>query len=207
MASHLCPRLLVSAQLCLDTPAAPCSFLHARRRLGSLLGFNYRFPEGLSAHHRAAAGCRWEGGGSMRGCTAASRHGACTHAPGLLCIFLSKTWLVPILEDERASGKKLATGERMKERGSRSRGGGQNAPLFPWRWWLLPPGSALHPLNNDLVIPFILSKPAWCSDSSSPGGGSCSATMLESKKVHGLGSATTQQANHCVHSPTHSRHC
>lgn len=46
--------------------------------------------------------------------------------------------------------------------------------LFPWRWWLLPPktpGSALQPLNNDFVILFILSKSAWCADSSSPGGG------------------------------------
>lgn len=59
--SCLCPRLLVCSAL---SGHSCCALLFpplTSRGSGSLLGFNYSFPEGLSAHHRAPAGCRWEG--------------------------------------------------------------------------------------------------------------------------------------------------
>lgn len=90
---------------------------------------------------------------------------------GLLCIFLSKTCLIPILHDQIANGEDTA-GEMIKDRGLCSQGGGQKAQQLSWRWCLLPatPGASLHSLNNDLVILLTLIKSTWCADSSGPGG-------------------------------------
>lgn len=143
------------------------------RRIGNLLGFNYRFPQGLSAHHRAAAGrvtgaCgdeQWLPG------MVAIPSGRPTLL-GLLCIFLSKTCLVPILQDQIANGENICSRRDDERERAMQLGGRQRAQRFPWTWCLLLKtlGSALHPLNNDLVILFTLTKLAWCADSSGPGG-------------------------------------
>lgn len=147
------------------------------RRIGNLLGFNYRFPQGLSAHHRAAAG-RVTGacGDEQRLPGMAAIPSGRPTLLGLLCIFLSKTCLVPILQDQIANGENICSRRDDERERARQLGGRQRAQRFPWTWYLLLKtlGSALHPLNvmdvNDLVILFTLTKLAWCADSSGPGG-------------------------------------
>lgn len=107
--SCLCPWLVVSPQPCLDTPAVSCSFLPSPAGelaifwdliTGSLRAFQ-PITGLLQAAGRVTAAC---GDEQQLPCMVAVPSSRPTLL-GLLCICLSKTCLIPILQDQIANGE------------------------------------------------------------------------------------------------------
>lgn len=134
--SCLCPWLAVSSQPCLDTPAVSCSFLPSPAgELAIFWDLITGSPRAfqpitglLQAAGRVTAAC---GDEQQLPCMVAVPSGRPTLL-GLLCIFPSKTCLIPILQDQIASGENTYSRRDDKRQRLCSQGGGQNAQQFLW---------------------------------------------------------------------------
>lgn len=171
------PKLAVCARLCLDTPAVPCSFLPLPA--GELAIFWDLITGSLRAFQPFTRLLQAVAGSVTGACSDEQRLPGMVAVPsgqptllGLLCIFLSKTCLIPIFRDQFANGENTCSGRDDKREKATQPGRKTESIAVPWRGYLLPRTSenALDLLNNDLVILLTLIKSAWCADRSGPGG-------------------------------------
>lgn len=171
-------------------------------RSGSLLGFNYRFPAGLSAHHRllqAAARRVTERVARSSGCPAWRLFPVASPCSlGCSAFSRAKPWrLLPISQDQITNGETLAAGERIKERAVQRWAEGTE---LRWKRFTPVKGRPSPPAPNSLrQPPGLTAQSRWES--------LClQVAILESKRVRSLGSARTQQTDTRPHASAHNRH-
>lgn len=111
----LCPWLPVSAQPCLDTPAVPCSFLPSPA--GELAIFWDLITSSPRAFQPITGLLQASTGRVTGACGDEQQLPGMVAVPGgrptllgLLCIFPSKTCLIPILQDQLANGENTCSG-------------------------------------------------------------------------------------------------